>query len=82
METSDITLRILIISITKIRAGREAGEGEGEGEACWIIFVVLLNHTHFNTAWRAGEYSGTNYDNSGALTEDLLNLLFLGEGES
>ena len=32
---------------TKMRGGRE-----GRGEACWIIFVVLLNHTHFDTASR------------------------------
>ena len=77
VRTSDITVRILIISITKIRGGRVGRGGEGRGG---IIFVVLLNHTHCIT--QLGESSGRNYDNSGVLTEDLLHLLFLGEPES
>ena len=75
MRTSDITVRILIISITKIRGAGLGGEGRRG-----IIFVVLLNHTHCIT--QLGESSGRNYDNIGVLTEDLLNLLFLGEAES
>ena len=52
MKTSDITVRILIISIiTKIRGGRAGRGGEGR-----IIFVVLLNHTHFDTASRVLRY--------------------------